>query len=270
MRLFAVSDIHIDHPGNHRWLDGLSAADYRDDVLILAGDVSDSLALLNHCFEALARRFQQVLFVPGNHDLWVLRDRPGLESFGKLELIRALAATHGVAMGPVLCGAVSIVPLMSWYDESFGVPEPELRERWMDYRACRWPAGVESREVNARLLAMNEAALRVRNRTVVSFSHFVPRLDLLAARATATSRLLQPVMGSTGLEAQLRRLMPTVHVYGHSHRFVDTTVDGIRYVNCALGYPTEQADSPAPLRELLRIDSPLEAAPAAAEPPLGS
>ena len=265
MRLFAVSDIHIDHPGNRRWLDGLSGSDYRDDVLILAGDVSDSLALLEHCFHTLTRRFQRVLFVPGNHDLWVLRDRPGLESFGKLELIRALAAEHGVAMGPVHCGAVSIVPLLSWYDESFGRPEPELLERWMDFRACRWPAGMDAREVNARLLATNEPALCVRNQTVISFSHFVPRLDLLATRATATTRLLQPVMGSTSLEAQLRRLMPTLHVYGHSHRGVDTTVDGIRYVNRALGYPTEQADGPAPLRELLSIDSLSQTAPAVAE-----
>lgn len=250
MRVFAVSDIHIDHPGNRRWLENLSQADFRQDVLILAGDVSDSLALLAHCFQLLCLRFQRVLYVPGNHEMWVLRDRPGLESFGKLELIRALAASCGVAMQPVDFGALAIVPLLSWYDDSFGKPSAELVERWMDYRACRWPAGTDARQVNARLLAMNEAALQTSHRTVVSFSHFVPRLDLLGARVTATTQLLQPVMGSAALEAQVRRLMPIVHVYGHSHRIVDTTRDGIRYVNCALGYPTEQVDGPSPLREL--------------------
>ena len=31
-----------------------------------------------------------------------------------------------------------------------------------------------------------------------------------------------------------------VHVFGHSHLNVDTTVDGVRYVQCALGYPSER------------------------------
>ncbi|MGH8077367.1 MAG: metallophosphoesterase [Lysobacter sp.] len=252
MKVFALSDIHIDYAANRRWIEGLSEFDYRGDVLILAGDLSDSLALVNQCFAAIARRFLKVLYVPGNHDLWVLRDVPGLLSFGKLELVRAAAAEHGVSMAPFHCGPVSIVPLFSWYDDSFGTPGQALRERWMDYRACRWPGDIDAHGINARFLGMNHSALQVRNQTVISFSHFVPRLDLLAP--TETTRLLQPVMGSVDLEAQIRRLMPAIHVYGHSHRNVDTTKDGIRYVNHAFGYPSEQRAGPPPLRSILEFD----------------
>lgn len=252
MKLFALSDLHIDYAANRAWIEGLSDVAYRDDVLILAGDLSDAPALLDWCFAALARRFRKVLYVPGNHDLWVLRDRHGLLSTGKLERLRALCAEHDVSMSPFHCGALSVVPLMSWYDDSFGTPGEALRERWMDYHACRWPAGLNGNAINAHFLAMNEAALQVRNETVVSFSHFVPRVDLLPSES-ATARLLLPVMGSAGLEAQIRRLRPAIHVYGHSHRNVDAVRDGIRYVNRSFGYPNERDGTAAEPRCILDL-----------------
>src|SRR5882672_3949732 len=74
MRVFALSDLHIDYQVNAKWVADISAFDYRDDVLILAGDVTDKLRLLEWCLSTLARRFRKVLFVPGNHDLWVVRE----------------------------------------------------------------------------------------------------------------------------------------------------------------------------------------------------
>ena len=74
MRIFAISDIHVDYEMNARWLAGLSMSEYREDVLILAGDVSDSLRRFDWALSLLTARFRRVLYVPGNHDLWVLRD----------------------------------------------------------------------------------------------------------------------------------------------------------------------------------------------------
>lgn len=74
MRVFALSDIHVDYEVNAEWVAGISLCDYRDDVLILAGDVTATLRLLDWCLTALAVRFKKVLFVPGNHDLWVVRE----------------------------------------------------------------------------------------------------------------------------------------------------------------------------------------------------
>lgn len=261
MKIFALSDLHIDYAANRAWVEGLSESAHRGDVLILAGDLSDSQPLLEWCFDALARRFRKVLYVPGNHDLWVLRDRPGLLSTGKLELLRALASEHGVSMTPFHCGALSIVPLFSWYDDSFGVPTAVLREHWMDYRACRWPTGLDVDCINAYFLGMNGAALQVRNRTVVSFSHFVPRADLLP-KSTPTAQLLLPVMGSAGLEAQIRRLMPAIHVYGHSHRNVDAVREGICYINRTFGYPNEQDGTVPALHCILESDPNAATAPA--------
>jgi Icc-related predicted phosphoesterase len=45
MRVFAVSDLHVNHDSNAQWVEALSGQDYNThDTLILAGDLSDSLS----------------------------------------------------------------------------------------------------------------------------------------------------------------------------------------------------------------------------------
>jgi len=46
MRVFAISDLHFDYAANARWVESLSTSKYLDDILIVAGDVSNSLQQL--------------------------------------------------------------------------------------------------------------------------------------------------------------------------------------------------------------------------------
>lgn len=239
MRIFALSDVHVDHDANFKWVCGLSTGDYTQDILILAGDLTDRLARLDECLALLTRRFRKVLFVPGNHDLWVIRERRDMHSLDKFEEVRRVVESHGASMQAYRAGEVAIVPLLSWYDHSFGQPSPELRAVWMDYRACRWPGHFSEPEITAHFLSMNEALLQERAPTLISFSHFLPRIDVMPAYIGAGGRLLYPVLGSTRLEIQLRRLKPDIHVYGHSHVNRKVTIDGICYCNNAFGYPGE-------------------------------
>ena len=75
---------------------------------------------------------------------------------------------------------------------------------------------------------------------VISMSHFVPRQELLPEKRMLLNGFLHRVSGSAPLEAQLRRLMPDVHVFGHTHLLIDLTIDGVRYVQWPLGTPREQ------------------------------
>jgi predicted phosphodiesterase len=239
MRIFAVSDVHIDYPDNKRWIADLSKMDYRDDVLILAGDISDSMRLLEWCLIALAARFAHVLYVPGNHELWVFRDeRPGT-SLEKFQQILHVVENCGASMRVFHHNHLSIVPLLGWYDYSFGEPTRELLEAWMDYRACRWPDHFSARQIAEYFLQFNDAVLDVANDTIISFSHFLPRLDLMPSYIPAERRVLYPVLGTTNLEAQIRRLRPSIHVYGHSHVNRSLKLDDVLYVNNAFGYPQE-------------------------------
>ena len=293
MRIFAVSDIHADYQENLRWVEALSDSDYVRDVLVLAGDVSHDRGLFSRVLEALRRKFRRVFFVPGNHELWLRSNEPG-DSLRKYHDVLDRCRRLGVDTGPACMhdgnggGGVWNVPLCSWYvkpeedaAESLFVPkqgeDPGLR-MWVDDRAVRWPVFDGSRTPAAYFLACNQtppsAALRAG--PVVSFSHFVPRTDLLFPSAAELRALGIPlrdpqprfnfsrVAGCRGLERHIRALGSTVHVYGHQHRNRLRRIEGVTYVSHCLGYPRERAEgriSPA-LREPLLIRD-MEAAPAA-------
>ena len=43
MKVFAVSDVHVDYAENLAWILGLGYKEYANDILILAGDVTDKM-----------------------------------------------------------------------------------------------------------------------------------------------------------------------------------------------------------------------------------
>jgi predicted phosphodiesterase len=238
MRVFAVSDIHIDYQENRKWFSELSSADYLDDVLILAGDITDNLLLLQGCFNDLSKKFLKVLFVPGNHELWVSKDKT-MTSIEKYEKICRMAMDNGISMQPFHVQSLSIVPLLAWYDFSFAAPCIKLLESWADFRACSWPHPFQPRDVTEYFLKKNESYLNITNQTVISFSHFLPRIDLMPSYIPQVYHYLYPVLGSFLLEKQIRILTPNIHVYGHSHVNRSVTIDAIQYINNAFGYPSE-------------------------------
>jgi predicted phosphodiesterase len=239
MRVFAVSDVHIDYEVNAAWVAGISAIEYRDDVLILAGDVTDILRLLDRCLSALVARFKKVLFVPGNHDLWVIRDGAEKTSLQKFQEVVKIIELSGASMQLFHERGVTIIPLLGWYDYSFGEPSDELKSIWMDYYACRWPVGFGVKQIAAHFSAFNDKYVSASGKVVITFSHFLPRIDLMPRFIPSEMQRLYPILGTVQLERQLRRLGPSIHVYGHSHVNRQVTIDGVAYINNSYGYPQE-------------------------------
>lgn len=239
MRVFAVSDIHVDYAENLAWILNLDGEQYANDVLILAGDVTDKMLLLEQVFTSLAESFKAVLFVPGNHELWVQEE--GFDcSLNKFEAIAELCKSCGVHADVLEMSDISFVPLYSWYDFSFGEPDRHLRRAWRDFRACSWPAHLpESQDVTEYFLNLNIPKLATQNKTVISFSHFLPRIDVMPAGIPEKRRNVYPVLGSDSLGVQVKQLNPTIHVYGHSHVNQAIELDDIHYVNNAFAYPSE-------------------------------
>lgn len=239
MRIFAVSDLHIDYDANARWVRNVSSAEHQDDVLIVAGDVSDALSRLAWCLETLAARFRAVAFVPGNHELWVIRENRGKTSLQKYDEVRAVARSSGASTEPLRVNGVAVVPIPAWYDYSFGEPSEDLLATWMDYRACVWPEGYGDADVLAHLLSTSDPFVPRAGETVITYSHFLPRIDLMPHYIPPAGRLLYPVLGAARLDVRLRELQSSVHVYGHSHVRRNVMIDGVTYVNNAFGYPSE-------------------------------
>lgn len=246
MRIYAISDLHTDFRANREALERAQLGGHRDDALIVAGDVADSEAVLRDTLQLLTSRFREVFFVPGNHELWVRGEER--DSMEKFRSVLRICDQAGVRTGPARVGDAWVVPLFSWYDRSFDVngegAEDEL-EAWADRYFTRWPNGVD--RIDTTFLEMNEPHVRRYDGPVITFSHFVPRPELLPSVKYLRFRGLPLVAGSLGIETQIRRIHPRVHVFGHTHIPEDRVLDGVRYVQNHFN-PAGQGSQRTPLK----------------------
>jgi hypothetical protein len=101
---------------------------------------------------------------------------------------------------------------------------------------------------------MNERRLHAYDGPVISFSHFLPRRDLLPGVERLRFKGLPKVAGCARLDAQIRSLNASVHIFGHSHISCDRVIDGVRYVQNPLRYPRERTDTAFPLKIIADSD----------------
>jgi predicted phosphodiesterase len=238
MRVFAVSDLHTDFRENWFVLEQIDHQ-HTQDVLIVAGDIAHRIGTIEVTLDFLRSRFAAVFYVPGNHELWVRGD--ATDSLQKFERILEVCSRLDVLTYPAAVGEAWVVPLFSWYDPSFDPRvdgESDELAAWGDFRFCRWPDDVP--HLSRHFLDKNEAHIKVYDAPVISFSHFLPRRDLLPERRHLRFKGLPAVAGSRAIDTQVRALDSSVHVFGHSHINLDVVIDGVRYVQNALGYPKER------------------------------
>lgn len=267
-RVFAISDIHTDIKVNWEWLHALSSTTYTQDTLILAGDISGNLQVLQDTLSHLISIFAQVCFVPGNHDLWV-RKREYRNSIAKFHNIQQLCDLIGVHTRPVRVGSlhlrhsVWVVPLFSWYVKPEEGPSSLFQAKlgddptlsmWSDTHFTHWPELESHQTIADYFLQLNERHLtRSYDAPIISFSHFLPRSELIYStqeerRGAGITTMRDPhptfnfsrVAGSTGIDDQIRRLGATIHIYGHQHRNRNRVIDGVQYISHCLGYPRER------------------------------
>jgi predicted phosphodiesterase len=247
MRILAISDLHTDFRDNLCLVAQLSNVSYQRDVLIAAGDISDRLDTLETTLAMLRAKFRHVFYVPGNHELWVRRERQ--TSVEKFFSVLSLCQALDIRTSPAKEGEVWIVPLFSWYEPQFDADDSgdtKSLSGWADFYHCKWPAALG--QVADYFLNMNKPRLRAYDAPVISFSHFLPRRDLLPTVERLKFKGLPKVAGCTGLDAQIRTLNARIHVFGHSHISCDCIIDGVRYVQNPLRYPRERTVATFPIK----------------------
>ncbi len=252
----------------------LSSEEYRNDALLIAGDVCDGMNKLVRLLSSMQQKFRQVAFVPGNHELWV-REGDAEDSLEKFSRILALCDQLGVHTEPFRVGqsngSVWVVPLFSWYrtaetDEHslLIAKEGEDWEKslWMDKYHCRWSEHmkVDSGRIADHFLTLNRDNIdRQYDAPIITFSHFLPRKELIFDQPIVASRFCEPgsviprhprdptpyfnftrVAGCGKLDSQIRQLGAAVHVYGHQHQQRNREIAGITYVSNCLGYARER------------------------------
>lgn len=123
MRVYAISDVHIDYAGtirvlsplnfqqdNWKWVLAIDKDRHKQDTFIVAGDVTHDLKKLRDFFREVKVRFASVFYVPGNHELWVRPPDGDKNSIQKFEQILAICAEEGIMTKPMKVFHFSLSP----------------------------------------------------------------------------------------------------------------------------------------------------------------
>ncbi|UUU36189.1 metallophosphoesterase [Streptomyces sp. CA-210063] len=255
-RLLAVSDLHISYEENRQYLDRLRPGT-DEDWLIVAGDVAERAADIEHALGLLSRRFAKVIWVPGNHELWTVDDdtlrlRGEARYRHLVDLCRGLGVVtpedpYPVWRGPG--GPVVVAPLFLLYDYTFRPEGTTTTEQALE-RA--YEAGVVcSDEFRLFPDPYPDRASWCRAR-VAETEHRLTGLDPSAATVLVnhwpllrepTRVLWYPEFAlwcGTELTADWHvRFRAAAVVYGHLHIPRTTTHDGVRFEEVSIGYPRE-------------------------------
>lgn len=243
--LWAVSDLHVSAPANRERLDDL-VPQHADDWLIVAGDVAENSDVVIEALAQLRGRFAQVIWAPGNHELFSTSHDP-FRGRGKYQHLVARCRDIGVLTPedayPVFAG-VTIAPLFTLYDYSFG------------------PSGLTIQEALDRA-----AANGIVMTDEIAIAPFVDIPAWCWDRLTYSVRRLSQVTGPTVLvnhwplvqeptqrmqwsdialwtgtrhaRSWPQRFNAQAVVYGHLHMPTTITVDGVPHTEVSLGYPRQ-------------------------------
>ena len=135
MRIAVTSDLHYDiTPQNHTFLPYLVDEVRRQspDVLVLGGDLANSLAGWGEVLQHFRPLEMLKLVVPGNHDVWIESKSAlnrGQDSTWKHDIalpdIAAQQGFHYLPGNPIVVGCIGFTGSLGWYDYS-------LRDRRLD------------------------------------------------------------------------------------------------------------------------------------------
>ncbi|XP_059647239.1 uncharacterized protein LOC132293683 isoform X2 [Cornus florida] len=202
-RVFVLSDLHTDYSENMTWVKGLSTIEHKKDVLLVAGDVAETYNYFVLTMSLLKDRFDNVFYVPGNHDLWCReKDDYACKDFhackwpGELSNGDASLALYFDAMNDRNQNTIKEIQRSCTQIISFShfLPRQEL---------CP----------EKRML-------------------FYPKLPKIIGSDCLEARIrsIHGVEGGVSM----------CHVFGHTHFCWDAVLDGIRYVQAPLAYPRER------------------------------
>jgi predicted phosphodiesterase len=271
VKLYAISDLHVGFESNRRlWA---TLRDHPEDWLILGGDLGETEDHLRFTLEVATARFQRVLWVPGNHELWTLPssvDPDGLRGEARYQRCVAICREHGVLTpedpyvawpgdGPPCV----LAPLFLLYDYSFhpddvaddqalawaqasGIectdehvlhPDPyPSRTAWCHARCASTRVRLDAIPADHRTILINHFPLR----RELAWLPAIPRFSIWCGTRLTESWHLD-------YRAQ-------VVVSGHLHIRSTRWIDGVRFEEVSLGYPRQRSqdrDLEHYLREIL-------------------
>ena len=268
--LLAASDLHVGHEQNRRLVAELRPRT-PGDWLLLAGDVGEFFADVEWALRLLAGRFEQVVWAPGNHELWTPNTDP-VQTRGQQRYQDLVDMCRGLGIAtpedPYLRwegenGPLTIAPLFVLYDYSWRPQGADTREAALK---AAYDAGVVcTDEILLDPHPHTDRAAWCHERVALTEKRLAecdPEVPLVLVNhfplvRTPTDVLWYPVFAQwcgTDLTADWHtRFRTAAVVYGHLHIPRATVYDGVPFLEASLGYPREwgrRGGNPVILKEV--------------------
>jgi 3',5'-cyclic AMP phosphodiesterase CpdA len=254
--LVAVSDLHVGYPENRKIVENL-VPNSPGDWLIVCGDVAETVEDVEWALSVLRNRFDTVIWVPGNHELWThprdavqLRGVPRYQHL--VETCQALGVLTPEDEFPVWRGAggpVRIAPLFLLYDYTFRAPGTDTKEASLAYAHETGVVCTDEHFLHPDPYPTRDAWCRARvaeaQRRLDAYGSDIPFVLVnhwpLVREPTAV--LHYPEFAQwcgTELTADWHtRYRTAAVVYGHLHIPRSTVYAGVPFEEVSLGYPRE-------------------------------
>lgn len=269
-KLMAVSDVHVGHRGNRPITEDIYP-DSPEDWLIVAGDVSEKTDDIRWALKLLRSRFAEVIWVPGNHELWTTaKDPVQIHGAARYDYLVTMCREIGVITPedpfPVWeaeDGPITLVPMFLLYDYTFLPDGATTKEEGLAIAREKNVVATDEFLLSSEPYGTRDAWCRNRVETTKA------RLDALPAGTRTvlinhfplvrqpTQVLWYPEFslwcGTEQTADWHTRYNAVCAVYGHLHIPRTTYYDGVRFEEVSLGYPREWQRRGLPDRLLRQI-----------------
>lgn len=243
--LWAVSDLHAAVRANAQWIDTLQPKD-PTDWLIVAGDVAERTEVVLAVLARLRQRYAQVIWVPGNHELFS-RSQDRHRGRAKYEELVRGCRSIGVLTPedpyPVFNG-VTVVPLFTLYDYSFRRPGTSAEQALIEARAKNVMMTDDiaiAPFVDVKAWCWDRLAYSIKRLSRIEGPTILINHWPLVQEPTLRMRYPEIALwcGTRHTRNWARRYNAQAVVYGHLHMPGTQVIQGIRHVEVSLGYPRE-------------------------------
>lgn len=256
MKIGLISDLHTDATEANRAIVSHIINAVREanlDVFVLAGDITPKLSEFYEVLGEFANADLtcKMLFVPGNHDIWVGK-KTNMTSEQKCGVISEICRDHGFHSlhdNTYVDNEIGICGTIGWYDYTFASDEYDFSPEqyaakqlknsvWSDKHFAKWldtDQNVAHRFEKG--LERQIQFLRDKVQRIVVVSHHVPFRECLRFRGELPWDYFRAFMGSEGL-GRLCLEEPLVNhvLFGHVHYAVDQVVGDVRAICAPIGY----------------------------------
>jgi 3',5'-cyclic AMP phosphodiesterase CpdA len=255
MKLYAISDLHLANKVNFQALEALPP--YPNDWLILAGDIGELEEQLRYALIILVSRFNRLIWVPGNHDLWTLPSHSRqIRGEARYQRLVSICREFGVLtpedpyiLWPGEGQEYLLVPMFLLYDYSFR-PHHIPVEKAVEWAAesgvvCTdeellitdpYPSSAAWCDQRCQYTEERLKRESLKKNPIILINHFPLRQDMAHLRRFPRFSLW---CGTQKTENWHIRFPVSIVVYGHMHLRGTHYRDGVRFEEVSLGYPRD-------------------------------